>query len=147
MGADSAPPARPPTNHLRFLQVRQFFRNKKGEAEASPDRARPKIYLEYLHILCLEALGPLGYVELYSLTFLQATETVALDSREVDENILTSLPADKAEALGIVKPFHCSLFHCLFLFSVEFLLRRIAATERVTLKRGTNYQLRGIKLS
>jgi len=33
------------------------------------------IYLEYLHILCLEALGPLGYVELHSLTFLQATET------------------------------------------------------------------------
>src|SRR3954463_15585124 len=32
-------------------------------------------------------------------------------------------------------------------FFVEFLLRRIAATERVTLKRGTNYQLRGIKLS
>src|SRR3954453_6812166 len=29
-------PPRPPTNHLRFLQVRQFFRNKKGEAEASP---------------------------------------------------------------------------------------------------------------
>jgi hypothetical protein len=64
-----------------------------------------QIELEYLNILCLEAFGPLGYVELYSLTFLQATETVALDSREVHENIFASLPADKAEALGVVKPF------------------------------------------
>src|SRR6185312_6461997 len=53
------------------------------------------------------------------------------DSREMHENIFTSLPADKAEALGVVKPFHCSLFHCLFLISLlNFLLRRIAATER-----------------
>src|SRR5215469_3061909 len=47
------------------------------------------------------------------------------------ENIFASLTANKAEALGIVKPFHCSLFHYVFpkLF-LEFLLRRVAATER-----------------
>jgi hypothetical protein len=44
------------------------------------------------------------------------------------ENIVAELAADKAEAFGVVKPFHCSLFHfgtCFYSF--EFLLRRIAA--------------------
>src|SRR5438093_5974285 len=86
--------------------------------------------LEHLHVLCLKALGAFHDVELYPLTFLQATETVAADGREMHENVFASLTADEAEALGVVKPFHCSLFHCLFLIVVKFLLRRIAATER-----------------
>src|SRR5437868_15367188 len=102
--------------------------------------------LQGLHVLCLKALGTFRYIELHRLTFLQAPKAVAADSREMHENVFASLTADKAESLGIVKPFHCSLFHCLFLIVLEFLLRRIAATERVTLKRGTNYQLRRIKL-
>src|SRR5436305_11872397 len=92
--------------------------NKKGEAKAPPEvNALP---LESLYVLCLKALRPLDYVELYSLAFLQATETVAADSREMHENIVPSLTADKAEPFGVVKPFHCSLFHCLFLLCFEF---------------------------
>src|SRR2546429_3590577 len=87
--------------------------------------------LQHLYVLCLKAFRAFDHIELYPLTFLQATETVAPDGREMHENIFASLPADKAEALGVVKPFHCSLFHCLFLIVIEFLLRRIAATERV----------------
>jgi hypothetical protein len=30
----------------------------------------------------------------------------------VHENILTICTAQKAEPLGIVEPFHCTLFHC-----------------------------------
>src|SRR5205807_9596123 len=94
----------PPQNKKR--------QNKKGEAKAPPDaNALP---LESLYVLRLKALRPLDHVELYSLAFLQATKTVAADSRDVHENIVPSLTADKAETFGVVKPFHCSLFHCLF---------------------------------
>jgi hypothetical protein len=37
--------------------------------------------------------------------------------------IIVSLPADKALALGVVKPLHCSLFYCLFnTFQIVFTL-------------------------
>jgi hypothetical protein len=93
---------------------------KKGEAEASSLIIRVQRSLENLHVICLKALRPFGHVELHSLPLLQAPKTVAADSREMHENVFASLAANKAEALGIVKPFHCSLFHCLFLFFVEF---------------------------
>src|SRR5436305_14124655 len=92
--------------------------NKKGEAKAPPDvNALP---LESLYVLRLKALRPLDYVELYSLAFLQATETVAADRREVYENIVPSLTADKAETFGVVEPLHCSLFQCLLLLCFNF---------------------------
>src|SRR5690349_3158204 len=56
------------------------------------------------------------------------------------ENITARLAADEAVSLGIVKPFHCSLFHCDTCFYFEFLLRRIAADERVDRYCGTNSQ-------
>jgi hypothetical protein len=39
------------------------------------------------------------------------------------------LTADKAIALGALKPLHCSLFHFVTYFYFEFLLSRIAAGE------------------
>src|SRR5437764_14849334 len=104
--------------------------------------------LESLHVLRLKALRPLDDIELYSLAFLQATEAVAADSREVHENIGPSLTADKAETFGIVEPFHCSLFHCLIpIVFLNFCREEPLLLERVTLKRGTNCQMRGIELS
>src|SRR6266705_7207264 len=48
----------------------------------------------------------------------------------MNEHIVAGLPADKAEAFGVVKPLHCSLFHCVTCFYwFEFLLRRIAAGD------------------
>ena len=67
--------------------------------------------LERLYVFSLQALGSLFHFELHRLTFLQAAETVRLDSREMHENILTALAGDESETLGIVKPLHCSLFH------------------------------------
>ncbi len=66
-------------------------------------------------MLSLKALRAFRYIELHSLTFLQAPKAIAPDSREMHGNVFASLTADKAEALGIVKPFHCSLFDCRFL--------------------------------
>ena len=74
--------------------------------------------LESLYVLCLKALRPFGNLKLYSLAFLQATETVAADCRKVHEHIFASLAADKTVALGVVKPFHCSLFYSLLPISV-----------------------------
>src|SRR5437870_1984997 len=63
-------------------------------------------------VFCLEAFGPLGDVKLDCLAFLQAAKAACLDSRKMHENVVARLAADKAEAFGVVKPFHCSLFHC-----------------------------------
>ena len=46
------------------------------------------------------------------------------------KNIIAGLTADKAKALGVVKPLYCSLFQFVTCFYSEFLLRRIAAGER-----------------
>jgi len=74
-----------------------------------------QFWLESLYVLCLQAFWAFHHIELHRLTFLQATETVAADGREMHENIYARLTADEAETFGIVKPFYCSLFHCLFL--------------------------------
>ena len=78
----------------------------------------------------LEAFGPLGDVELDRLAFLQAAKAACLNSRKMHENVVARLAADEAEAFGVVKPFHCSLFHCVTRFYCEFLLRRIAAGDK-----------------
>ena len=81
---------------------------------------RSHIPLERSHVLGLPALRSLRYVELNGLTFLQrAKAPVALNCRVVDKNVLAVWSAQKAEALGVVKPFHCSLFHFIFPFLIE----------------------------
>ena len=82
------------------------------------------------NVFCLEAFGPLGDVKLDCLAFLQAAKAACLDSRKMHENVVARLAADEAEAFGVVKPFHCSLFHCVTCFYCEFLLRRIAAGDK-----------------
>jgi hypothetical protein len=85
--------------------------SKSGKNEDSSRFACLEIALEKLHVLSLPALWSLGYVELNGLTFLQRAEAIALNRGEVDEDILAVRPAEKSEALGVVKPLHCSLFH------------------------------------
>src|SRR2546427_6568034 len=71
------------------------------------------------NVFCLEAFGPLGDVKLDCLAFLQAAKAACLDSRKMHENVVARLAADEAEAFGVVKPFHCSLFHYLFLLWIS----------------------------
>ncbi len=68
--------------------------------------------LESLNVLCLPALGAFDDIELDALAFLERTESVRLDGGVMDEYVVAILTADESEALGIVKPLHCSLFHC-----------------------------------
>lgn len=67
--------------------------------------------LQNLNVLGLPALLTLHYVELYSLTFLEAAEAIALDGAEMHENVFAIRARDKSKTLGIVKPLHSSLFH------------------------------------
>src|SRR5207248_8943526 len=86
--------------------------------------------LDRSDVFCLEAFGPLGNVELDRLAFLQAAKAACLDSRKMHKNVVARLAADEAEPFGVVKPFHCSLFHFVTCFYFEFLLRRIAAGDK-----------------
>ena len=85
-----------------------------------------------LNVLRLWAFWPLDYVELYRLAFLKAAEPARLNRRKMDEYVpLARVATDKTIAFGVVKPLHCSFFHCCYLFKIE-LLRRIASKEGVT---------------
>src|SRR5207244_12464066 len=86
--------------------------------------------LERSNVFRLEAFGPLGDVKFDRLAFLQAAKAACLDSRKMHENVVARLTADQAEAFGVVKPFHCSLFHCVTCFYCGFLLRRFAACDK-----------------
>jgi hypothetical protein len=73
------------------------------------------VRLGYFDVLSLPALGAFHDVEAYRLAFLEAAESIALDCRVMNENILTALTADKTESLCIVEPLYRSLFHDFFL--------------------------------
>ena len=90
--------------------------------------------LQNLYVLCLEAFRPLNDVELDCLAFLEAPETIRLNRRKVHEDVFAILAADKTKSLCVVKPLHCSLFHCVctFFFVLIYLLRRSDATESGT---------------
>src|SRR5438874_2374789 len=68
------------------------------------ERPNKKTYLPGAHVRRLEALGPLGDVELDDLTLLQGPETVHRNSGVVDKNVLPTLLRDEAKALRIVEP-------------------------------------------
>ena len=85
-----------------------------------------KDVLQGLDVLGLPALRALDYVELDALAFLKRTEAVALDGGVMHEDVVAILTADKSEALGIVKPFHCSLFH--FSYFLKLFLNFAAST-------------------
>lgn len=58
------------------------------------------------NVLCLGAFLAISNVELDFLAVSQGTETVALDSAEVNEHIGTIFALDEAEALAFVKPLN-----------------------------------------
>jgi hypothetical protein len=102
-------------------------RNRKARKGEFRALAGQSICLQNLYVFCLEAFRPLNDVELDCLAFLKAPETVRLNCRKVHEDILAILAADKSKSLGVVKPLHCSLFHCVytFFFCVEFSAEKI----------------------
>src|SRR5471030_134583 len=87
--------------------------------------------LRDLDVLSLPALGAFNHVEGHTLTFLERTESVRLDGRVMDEYIFAVGAAQKAEALRVVKPLHCSLFHCLVPYSAAMYRERNSDSLRV----------------
>jgi anti-sigma B factor antagonist len=84
---------------------------KKSDPPAGPPSLEFLRGLDGLDVLGLPALRTFHDVELDLLTFLQAAESVRLDSGEVYEHIFAVLTANETIALGIVKPLYCSCFH------------------------------------
>jgi hypothetical protein len=80
----------------------------------------------------LIAFGSGRDVEGNLLVFLQAFEAVALDRREMREEILAAvIGSDETEAFGVVEPFNGTVTHvCFFLKKLKMGLRPIARTSR-----------------
>ena len=56
----------------------------------------------------LGALGALLNREFDLLAFIQVFETISLDGREMDEDILAAFASDEAVAFGAIEPFDCA---------------------------------------
>ena len=87
---------------------------KTGRAAQARPPSFPNFFSEWLcrlHVLGLPALGTLDHIELDLLAFLQAAESIRLDRREVNENVLAILAADETISFCVVKPLYCSCFH------------------------------------
>ena len=86
--------------------------------------------LDRSYVFCLKALRALRDIELYGLAFLQAAEAACLNRREMHEDVFAILTADEAKAFSVVKPLYCSCFQFCSYFYLNFLLRRLAASEK-----------------
>jgi hypothetical protein len=82
-----------------------------------------------LYVGGLEAFRALGDVERYGIAFSKGFESVALDRREVNEDVLATFLLDEAETLCVIEPFNLALCH----FPASFFLRYYAGTMRYRL--------------
>jgi hypothetical protein len=64
---------------------------------------------EQLDARRLLAARPRGDLELHPLALIQTLEALALDRREVDEDVASGVALDKPVAFSVVKPLDCSL--------------------------------------
>lgn len=71
----------------------------------------PRSVLGDLYVFRLPAFRSLYNIELDRLTLFEGAESVTLNRRVMNEHVVAIGTADESEALGIVKPFHCSLLH------------------------------------
>ena len=61
------------------------------------------------YVAGLKTLGALFNSELDLLTFLQILETLALNGREVDEDIIAAIASEEAVALRSIEPHDCTV--------------------------------------
>ena len=62
------------------------------------------------YILCLRTFIALGNRELYALTILQRSVTLAADGPKVHEDVFTLLSLDEAVSFTVIKPLDCAGF-------------------------------------
>ena len=74
--------------------------------------------LEGLYVRRLQAFWTFGHFEFNCLAIIQRLIAISHNRGEVDENVLSTLALDEAEALAGIEPLHCSLFftHCIYSF-------------------------------
>lgn len=65
--------------------------------------------LEFVNVRRLWTLRTFDDFELYSLTFIQGLETVALNCAEVYEYIFAAFNLDETETFFCVEPLNCTL--------------------------------------
>ena len=74
--------------------------------------ARPRVTsADELDVLRLFTLATRAHVELDALALFEGPVAIALDRREVDEDVVLALPRDEAEALLSVEPLHGARRH------------------------------------
>jgi hypothetical protein len=71
--------------------------------------------LEQTDVSSLKALRALRDLETHLLTLLEGLVSVLLDLREVNEDVLTTLPLDEAETLLVAEPLNGAFGHFLLL--------------------------------
>src|SRR3954466_14088926 len=95
----------------------------------------------------LGTLGPLDDLEVDPLALFEALVPVHLDGRVVDEDVLTAVDGDEAEALLGVEPLHGALCHvCSHVRATDDLSRsggRVSALPPVEHERGTRTARKG----
>ena len=102
---------RPFTTRFDTLPVHPW---STAEAHFSGADYRARFILSSLQVVCrhLAGLAVLDELEADLLAVIEATHTSALNSRDVDENVLAAVVRlNEAEALCGVKPFYCASGH------------------------------------
>jgi hypothetical protein len=76
-------------------------------------------------VACLGSLGALFDIELDPLALLQIAIPIALNGREMDENVLAAFTLDETETLITIEPLHCTSYtfrHCFCLLWAVLIL-------------------------
>src|SRR5688572_23132994 len=63
---------------------------------------------QYSYVACLRTFRTLFNCELDLLSFLQVLVTIAGNSGEMDENVLSTFAFDEAEAFVTIEPLYCT---------------------------------------
>ena len=90
---------------------------KAWTAKKSP--ARCEAWLVWLFYQCLQldnirscrAFWAIDNLELNARALIKGFESVSLDCRIMDENVIAIVLFDKAETFGRIKPLYCSFVH------------------------------------
>lgn len=90
---------------------------RPASSQVTRTRAQ-SIVLELHHVLGLQPLGAFRYREPHSLAFGERFESLRLNGRVVNENVVPGRALDKTVTLRVVKPLYCTLFFFTHLVSL-----------------------------
>src|SRR6185369_5071894 len=99
------------------IQGTPFFADDSDCEKKSPGFHRGSGYswsrLSDSYYVCgLKPFRTLGHFKRDTITFSKGFEAVARDGREMAKYIFTTFLLQKTKTLAVVKPFYCSVYHC-----------------------------------